>query len=157
MNQSAYQYSLYLLSRQDYSEHKLRQKLKFKQFETKEIDETISKLISNNYLREEEYKRLLARRWILKGYSDSLIKRKGEQEKLSFEQTDLDSWREELGTNKEVSIQTLVDKKMRGKDIPTDRESLQKLKNKVSRFLISKGYGFDDVRRAVDLAMRPQE
>jgi SOS response regulatory protein OraA/RecX len=41
MNQSAYQYSLYLLSRQDYSEHKLRQKLKFKQFETQEIDETI--------------------------------------------------------------------------------------------------------------------
>jgi len=154
MKQSAYQYALYLLSAQDYSEFKLRQKLRLKQFEQTEIDETLTKLIEKNYLREEEYKRLLARRWIAKGYSDSMIKRRGEQEKLIFAAEELLSWRQDMDRSSEDTISLLVQKKMRGRDLPVDREGKQKLREKVSRFLLSKGYGWEDVRRAVDEAMR---
>jgi regulatory protein len=154
MKQSAYQYALYLLSAQDYSEFKLRQKLRLKQFEQTEIDETLTKLIEKNYLREEEYKRLLARRWIAKGYSDSMIKRRGEQEQLSFTSEDLLNCRQEMDRSSEDTISLLVQKKMRGRDLPIDREGKQKLREKVSRFLLSKGYGWDDVRKAVDEAMK---
>jgi regulatory protein len=154
MKQSAYQYALYLLSAQDYSEFKLRQKLRLKQFEQTEIDETLTKLIEKNYLREEEYKRLLARRWIAKGYSDSMIKRRGEQEQLTFTAEELLSWRQDMDRSSDDTISLLVQKKMRGRDLPVDREGKQKLREKVSRFLLSKGYGWEDVRRAVDEAMR---
>ena len=157
MKQSAYQYALYLLSAQDYSEFKLRQKLRLKQFEQTEIDETLTKLIEKNYLREEEYKRLLARRWIAKGYSDSMIKRRGEQEDLTYESTELTEWREDVGSNTGDVIEKLVQKKMRGQTVPTDRLAKQKLREKVSRFLLSKGYGYDEVRRAVDSAFKARD
>ncbi|MFP5459292.1 MAG: regulatory protein RecX [Bacteriovoracia bacterium] len=155
MKSTAYQYALYLLSAQDYSEFKLRQKLRLKQFEAAEIDETLQKLIEKNYLREEEYKRLLARRWIAKGYSDSMIKRRGEQEQLTFTSDELLALRSDMDRSAEDTIGLLVQKKMRGREIPTDREAKQKLREKVSRFLISKGYGWDEVKKAVDMAMKP--
>jgi regulatory protein len=153
MKQSAYQYSLYLLSGQDYSEFKLRQKLRLKQFEQNEIDETIKKLIDKNYLREEEYKRLLAKRWISKGYSDQMIKRRGQQEDLEFSSKELRDWRDESGRSSDDVITALVSKKLRGKVIPSGREERQKLRDKVSRFLLSKGYGFDEIKTAVNAAL----
>lgn len=155
MKSTAYQYALYLLSAQDYSEYKLRQKLRLKQFEAAEIDETLQKLIEKNYLREEEYKRLLARRWIAKGYSDSMIKRRGEQEQLTFTGDELLALRSDMDRSAEDTIDLLVQKKMRGREIPADREGKQKLREKVSRFLLSKGYGWDEVKKAVDVAMKP--
>lgn len=155
MKSTAYQYALYLLSAQDYSEYKLRQKLRLKQFEAAEIDETLQKLIEKNYLREEEYKRLLARRWIAKGYSDSMIKRRGEQEQLTFTSDELLALRSDMDRSAEDTIDLLVQKKMRGREIPADREGKQKLREKVSRFLLSKGYGWDEVKKAVDGAMKP--
>ncbi len=152
MKQSAYQYSLYLLSGQDYSEFKLRQKLRLKQFEQNEIEETIKKLIDKNYLREEEYKRLLAKRWMSKGYSDQMIKRRGQQEDLEFSSEELRDWRDESGRSSDDVITALVSKKLRGKAIPSDREERQKLRDKVSRFLLSKGYGFDEIKTAVNAA-----
>ncbi len=152
MKQSAYQYALYLLSGQDYSEFKLRQKLRLKQFEQIEIDETITKLTEKNYLREEEYKRLLAKRWMSKGYSDQMIKRRGQQEDLEFSSVELNDWRDESGRSSKDVITALVSKKLRGKDIPCDREERQKLRDKISRFLLSKGYSFDEIKTAVNAA-----
>ena len=131
--------------------------MRLKQFEQTEIDETLTKLIEKNYLREEEYKRLLARRWIAKGYSDSMIKRRGEQEDLTYESTELTEWREDVGSNTGDVIEKLVQKKMRGQTVPTDRLAKQKLREKVSRFLLSKGYGYDEVRRAVDSAFKARD
>lgn len=152
MKQSAYQYALYLLSGQDYSEFKLRQKLRLKQFEQEDIDETIKKLTEKNYLREEEYKRLLARRWMNKGYSDQMIKRRGQQEDLEFSSSELSDWRDESGRSSDEVITSLVSKKLRGKTIPSDREARQKLRDKVSRFLLCKGYGFDEIKTAINAA-----
>ena len=150
MKSTAYQYALYLLSAQDYSEFKLRQKLRLKQFEPAEIDETLAKLIEKNYLREEEYKRMLAKRWISKGYSDAMIKRRGEQESLTFSLEELKEWRIDSGAHSSDVISKLVQKKIRGQEIPTDRIAKQKLREKVSRFLLSKGHSFYEIRKAVD-------
>ncbi|MBY0516161.1 MAG: recombination regulator RecX [Bacteriovoracaceae bacterium] len=153
---TAYQYALYLLSGQDYSAFKLKQKLKLKGYEVDEIETTLSLLIEKNYLRESEYKRLLAKRWISKGYSDQMIKRRGEQEALTFDSEELKDWRNESGSQSEDVIEKLVQKKLRGQTIPSDRLAQQKLRDKVTRFLLSKGYGFDEIKRAVQLALKPE-
>jgi regulatory protein len=152
---TAYQYALYLLSGQDYSAYKIRQKMKLKGYEAEEIEQTLEKLIEKNYLREAEYKRMLAKRWISKGYSDNMIKRRGSQEKLEFCATELTQIRDESGASSSEVIAKLVEKKMRGQNIPTDRTAKQKLREKVTRSLLSKGYSWEEVKRAVDLVMNP--
>lgn len=150
MKQSAYQYSLYLLSGQDYSEYKLRQKLKLKGFEAPEIEETLTRLIEKNYLRQEEYQRLLTRKLIAKGYSDSLIKRRAEQESLQIDSTDLQAQRSDLDLSSQDIIIQLIKKKLRSRSIPTDKLEKQKLKDKVLRFVLSKGHSYQDCKTAIE-------
>lgn len=146
---SAYQYSLFLLSGQDYSEHKLRQKLKLKGYEATEIDETLTKLIEKNFLREEEYKKLLVKKLMRKGKADGMIKRQVQQEKLEINLEEMSELRAEIGVSKEDSILQLVNKKTHGKPWPTDRDLRQKLQQKIYRYLLSRGYSYDDAKRAV--------
>lgn len=146
---SPYQYALYLLSGQDYSEYKIRQKMRTKNFEQVEIDEAIEKLIEKKYLREEEYKRVLVKRLMRKGKADGLIKRQIEQEKLNIDSAELEELREETGTPKEEMLAQLVEKKMRGKSWPTDRAELQKLQQKIYRYILSRGFSFDDAKTAI--------
>lgn len=146
---SAYQYCLFLLSGQDYSEYKIRQKLRQKQYEATEIEETIAKLSEKNYLREEEYKRLLARKLMRKGKADGLIRRQVEQEKLSISAQELTELRDEVGLSKEDALAQLVKKKMRGKAWSSDREERQKQQEKVYRFLLSRGFSYDEAKSAV--------
>lgn len=146
---SPYQYSLYLLSGQDYSEYKLRQKLKAKGYEAPEIDEAVTKLIEKNYLREEEYKKLLVRRLMRKGKADGLIRRQVEQEQLKVSAEELAECREDTGMSKDETIAQLVQKKLRGKSWPLDRTERQKLQEKVYRYLLSRGFSYDDAKKAV--------
>jgi regulatory protein len=144
MKQDAYQYCLYLLSRQDYSEFKLTEKLKLKQFDKAAIEEAIMRLKEKKYLREDEYKRLTARRWIQKGYSDELIKRRAEQEKLHISSQELLMWRDECNQSSSESLHQLIQKKSRGKDLQED-----KVREKVLRFILSKGFSYDEAKRAL--------
>ena len=148
----AYQYCLFLLSGQDYSEYKLRQKLKLKGYEATEIDETLTKLIEKKYLREEEYKKLLVKKLMRKGKADGLIRRQIEQEKLTIDSSEMNALREETGVSKEDTITQLVMKKTRGKPGPTDRAERQKLQEKIYRFLLSRGFSYDDAKKAVKVS-----
>lgn len=154
---SAYQYGLYLLSGQDYSEFKIRQKLKSKNYEATEIDEAVEKLKEKNYLREAEYKRLLAKKWIRKGYADGMIKRRGSQEHLDFDTVELAQLRDEENSSGADVLAALATKKLRGKTIPEDRNEKQKLRDKIYRALLSKGFGYDEVKRAVDSALQAMQ
>lgn len=58
--------------------------------------------------------------------------------------------REELGLIEEETLQSLVHKKMRNKEIPQDYPGKQKLKNQVMRFLISKGYDYSDAKNGIE-------
>ena len=85
MNQRIYNYSIHLLARRDYSEFKLKTKLRSKKDNLPhEIDEVIVKLKENGLLREENYRRLFIRKWMLKGESEEKIRRRGSLEKLEF-------------------------------------------------------------------------
>jgi SOS response regulatory protein OraA/RecX len=146
-----YNYCVHLLARQDYSEHKLRQKLRSKpQNLPHSIDEAIKKINENGLLREEAYRRLFIRKWMIKGESEEKIRKRGGMEKLSFEDHEFKLCSEELGFRDEDSLEKLLAKKLRSKDIPLGLVEKSKLRDKVLRFLISKGHSFEESKRAIN-------
>jgi len=86
MNKRIYNYSIHLLARQDYSEFKLKQKLRSKKDNLPhEVDEVLQALKANGLLKEENYRRLFIRKWMMKGEAEDKIKKRGAMEKLQFE------------------------------------------------------------------------
>ena len=149
-----YNYCVHLIARQDYSEHKLRQKLRSKpQNLPHMIDEAIAKIKAKGLLREESYRRLFIRKWMMKGESEDKIRKRGSMEKLVFEAEEFENAAQELGITEEDSIEKLVAKKLRSKEIPKDWQAKAKLRDKTLRFLISKGHGFSEARKAIDKFM----
>lgn len=158
MSQRIYNYCIHLLARQDYSEFKLRQKLRSKpQNLPHEIDEAIEKIKANGLLREESYRRLFIRKWLMKGESEDKIRRRGSQEELVFSSEEFESASQELGLSSEDNISKLIEKKLRMKDIPENREAFYKLREKVLRFLISKGHSYEEAKTSLQNYLTSQK
>ena len=150
MNQRIYNYSIHLLARQDYSEFKLKQKLRSKkQNLPHEIDEVLLALKEKGLLKEANYRRLFIRKWMMKGESEIKIKKRGGMEKLQFETEEFRAIEIELGFTDDDSIDKLINKKLRAKEIPSDYAEKRKLQDKVLRFLISKGHSFEESKKAL--------
>lgn len=150
LNSRIYNYSIHLLARQDYSEYKLRQKLRSKKDNLPhEIEEVLLALKERGLLKEENYRRLFIRKWMIKGEAEDKIRKRGAMEKLVFEDEDFERAASELGISDDDNVDKLVAKKLRSKDLPTDRTEKMKLTNKVLRFLISKGHDYDSAKRAL--------
>lgn len=150
MNKRIYNYSIHLLARQDYSEYKLRLKLKInKENLPHEIDEVISKLKEHNLLREENYRRLFIRKWMIKGEAQEKIRRRGVLENLEFSDDEFRQIEAELGSNDDENLEKLISKKLRNKEIPKDLTAKVKLRDKILRFLVSKGHSFEDSKRSL--------
>jgi SOS response regulatory protein OraA/RecX len=146
-----YNYCVHLIARQDYSEYKLRKKLRSKpQNLPHQIDEAIEKIKAKGLLNEESYRRLFIRKWMMKGEAEDKIRKRGSQEKLKFEDDEFENCQRELGFSDDDSIEKLVAKKLRSKEIPKDAKEKQKLRDKVLRFLISKGHSFSDAKKSIN-------
>lgn len=141
----AFDYALRILSQRDYSVFKMKEKLKLRDFSKSAIEATIQKLHSYNYLREDEYTRGRIKQLIVKGYANQYILKKLSLEELTAEESVIEDIRvsQELGT--ESQIVYLIDKKLRGLEIPSEFNLKMKLKDKIIRFLISKGYSFEEI------------
>lgn len=145
-----YNYCVHLIARQDYSEYKLRKKLRSKpQNLPHVIDEAIAKIKAKGLLREESYRRLFIRKWMMKGESADKIRKRGAMERLEFQDEEFEQCETELGFGDTESVEKLVQKKLRSKEIPKDPKEKFKLRDKVTRFLISKGHSFDDAKKAL--------
>lgn len=151
MNKRIYNYSIHLLARQDYSEFKLRAKLRSKKDNLPhEVDEVLEALKANGLLKEENYRRLFIRKWMMKGEAEDKIRKRGAQERLEFSAEEFELVEQELGFTDEDSIEKLVAKKLRSKEIPADPSEKQKLRDKVLRFLISKGHDYGDAKNSLN-------
>lgn len=71
---TAIQYVVYLLSKRDYSEAELRQKLKQKEFESEEIEQAIGKAQEQNWQSDERFCRQFIRYRSQQGYGPSRLK-----------------------------------------------------------------------------------
>ncbi len=151
MNNRLYNYCIHLLARQDYSEFKLKQKLRSKPNNLPhEIDEILSKIKEQGLLREENYKRLFIRKWMLKGESVDKIRKRGSQEKLEFGDEEFELVKNELGCNDSDNIEKLVAKKLRFQTIPQNHLERYKLRDKILRYLISKGHSYDIAKKSIE-------
>ncbi|MAZ48744.1 MAG: hypothetical protein CME65_09280 [Halobacteriovoraceae bacterium] len=150
----AYNYCIFLLSKRDYSEFKISNKLKSRKHSSKIIQDVVDQLTEQGYLREDEYKKQRIKQFILKGCSNRYIIQKLGVEHLDCEEEDIENIREEQFLSTDDMIDKLIEKKLRGKDIPEGFEEKQKLKNKVLRFLISKGHSFDHALPKLDTYFR---
>jgi regulatory protein len=148
MTKEAYNYAIFLLSRRDYSIYKMRMKLRSRKYDEDVIDEVVKKLIDQNYLRENEYKKIRIKTLLLKGFSNSYIIRKLNQEMLETDNDQINSIREDQNIDAQESIEYLVQKKLRGKSIPKTFEEKIKLQKKILTFLCSKGYTYDQAQNA---------
>ncbi|MBD64045.1 MAG: hypothetical protein CME62_02485 [Halobacteriovoraceae bacterium] len=144
-----FDYAIRILSLRDYSEYKMREKLRTRQIPNGDIDKIVEKLIKLNYLREEEYTRQRIKQLLVKGYANSYILQKLAREQLQCSTAVIDEIRHENELTSTDRIHYLIEKKLRYKEIPKEWEPKMKLKQKVTAFLVSKGYNFSEINTAL--------
>ena len=144
MSTIAYTYIVKLLSSRDYSEYKLREKLKEKSFSMTEIDGAINEIKARGYLRENVYNEARIRGFMNKNYSPDYI-----LQKLSLEHLDvsdeqiIEVFNENQITTKD-QIEVLIKKKLQGRT-QIDYEG----QNKILRYLLSKGHNFEESKKTL--------
>lgn len=145
----AFDYAIRILSLRDYSVHKMKQKLKERDCSPEDIEAVVEKLLEYNYLREEEYTRQRMKQLIVKGYANKVILQKLSHEHLNASEEEIESIRNEQDLGSYGQLSYLIEKKLRYKEIPTEFEAKMKLKNKIMRFCLSKGYSYSEINQAL--------
>lgn len=87
---------------------------------------------------------------MIKGEAEDKIRKRGAQEKLEFSADEFSLVEQELGISDEDNLEKLVAKKLRSKEIPSSPLEKQKLRDKVLRFLISKGHDYSDAKASLN-------
>ena len=153
-----YNLALRFLSYRPRSEKEVRDKLKSKKVESSTIEIIISKLIEKKFINDEEFaKGFVESRLRFKPRSVRLIKLELKQKGIEQELIDKminDEARlpdgQGLMINDLENAKKLIEKKLpRYKGLPK-----QKIYEKVSRFLASKGFGWDTIKKSIDEAFK---
>jgi len=143
-------YAVRILSLRDYSTHKITQKLKDRGIEKPDILKIIDQLNEWKYIREDEYTKQRIKQLIVKGYANKYIIQKIELEHLTVNNDEIDEIRSDQDYGEDSQIEYLIEKKLRSVTIPSDFNQKMKLKNKITRYLVSKGYGFSEINSALN-------
>ena len=151
-HKEAYNHSIRLLARKDYSRYKMENKLREKGFERSIITDVIDELVEKKYLREELYIESRVKGLIRKGWSNEKVIRHLEQEKCSVTSSKIDEIIGESGINTDEILIHQIQKKW-GHGFLTEEltwEQKQKKKDKVLRYLVSKGHQFSESKAALE-------
>lgn len=137
MNSSCYNSALKILVRRENSQLELRQKLKLKDFEEQEIDETILKLQQQNYQNDERFAGEFVQMRFNQGKGKALIKMQLQAKGIdSFDFSEFDF----LALCKDIKLKKY------------GQEKYQSLKEKSSqiRFLQSRGFSFEEINSSIE-------
>ncbi|MCB9060359.1 MAG: regulatory protein RecX [Halobacteriovoraceae bacterium] len=134
---TAYEYAITLLSKKNYSELKLKQKIATKKYSLEEIDQAIEKIKEKNFLREDYYIEGRAKGLLRKGYSPQYIALKIQNEGPNVSAEDIINIANENGIDLNLIKQELVNKKL--KTLGPEMSEFEK-KCKIRTFLSSKGH-----------------
>jgi regulatory protein len=137
-------YLVKLLSYRDYSEHKLREKLREKKFPTDEGEKALNEIKEKGYLKEDLYTEARVKAFMHKGYSPDYIRQKLAQEHLSLTTEAIEKIFDEYCVRVEDQIERLVRKKMHGKT-----EFDYAVESKIIRYLLSKGHDFGASKKMI--------
>lgn len=149
LNKKLFNYGMYLLGRRDYSVKEMVKKFKEKEYQAEEIELVMNYLKENGYQSDERFTRSFINSKLSSKIGISKIK-----STLSFEKGIDKELIELVLSEMEIDeipvIMKIVEQKYRNKDL-TD----QKEKSKAFRFLVSKGFSFSDIKRA--LSVNPED
>lgn len=150
----AYHYCIWLLSKRDYSRHKLSLKLYEKKY-TPFVNELLDFLEDAQYLREEAYIRTRIKTFMYKNLSKKNIISKLRSERLNVEDSIVDEIFEEYRYTEVNQLRELIHKKTRSKGI----EALQdfNFKQKLIRFLLSKGHSYEKINVELNYVQNEEE
>ena len=137
------------LSRREYSINELSTKLSNKFPDQKKIliRNIVLKCEKHGYLSEERYKEMIIKKLLKKGSSKIVISKELSLHNINVSDEEIDYFRDFLGLNQQDSIKALIEKKLRliqNKESTKQRESLM-------RFLLSKGYCYEEIKPLIDL------
>ena len=149
---SAYESALKLLSQRDYSRFKLEQKLLSKRFNKHEVNEAIDQLEAMGLFNERIYIEMRLKAWINRGYSISNILFRCKVEHLKVELSQLQDLLSDLGVTECSQVEKLIDKKLRFVHLSSNvsKEEKRAIKQKVYRYILSKGHSSDLTLRVLD-------
>ena len=141
---NAYLYAVKLLSKRDYSKHKLKTKLESKGFELQDIESALSDVIDKGYLREENYATARAKMLMMKGLHPRYIKSKLAEESVEISMSQIDLVFKEYQITPRTQIEELLIKKTRSLDLSTLRDEQSPMRIKLIRYLLTKGHEPED-------------
>lgn len=145
-SKKAYSYLIKILSSRDFSEYKLREKLRERNYPTNEIDEAIEEVKARKFLREDNYIEARVKAFMNKCYSPDYIQQKLYQEHLEITQELIESIFTEHKMSTELQIRHLASKKIGNKtNLDYDNQ------NKILRYLLSKGHELSQCRKILKL------
>lgn len=151
MNQQLYNYCLKLLSKRDYSEYKIREKIITRGLDKEECQIIIKKLKEEKFLNANRYINEKVQHLANKGYSLQYIQEKLHLEEISISTNEIQNVIDEAAINTASVIKTLLDRKISQYVSKKSNLTEQQLISKSLLFLSSKGY---DYHQAVDLLPR---
>ena len=147
-----YNQALNHLARKDYSEYKLTQKLKSKDYESHVIKEVIQALIEKNFLREDLYREARIKGFLRKGYSPKVIQYRLSQEFCETNIEEIENIAFDSGMKKGDQLQELVEKKVRiDYDFVRDKS---KLRDRVLRYAATRGHNISKAAEIYDQILR---
>lgn len=152
--QSAADFCLQRLARREYSQHELRYQLKNQSYTEPQIVACLAYLSDNNYQSNTRFAEMLVRTRIGQRYGIKKIHyellQKGIDEHLAANA--LADYHDKFIEN----AQQLISRKAPRGDISTVITDW-KLKSKITRFLVGKGYDYDTINTAFDLLQSEYE
>ena len=138
----AYLYLVKIISSRDYSEHKLREKLRERNHPADEIDTAINEIKARGFLREEVYAEARVKSFMEKGFSPDYIRQRLTEEHLTVTDEEIEAVFTEYHLTPKDQIDRLIRKKFQGK---TEFDYAEE--NKILRNLLSKGHDFGDSKK----------
>lgn len=141
----AYLYIIKLLTKRDYSKYKLTQKLQAKGFSENDIESAIIDVEQKGYIREKQYATARAKALMLKGNHPRFIIDKLEQEHLAINLQEVMAVFEEHNITISSQIDSLIQKKLSPILGNEDQENISKFKQKIIRYVLSKGHELDQL------------
>ncbi|MAF78301.1 MAG: hypothetical protein CME63_00500 [Halobacteriovoraceae bacterium] len=141
----AYQYTIKLLAKKDYSVHKIKQKLRDKGYNSELSKKLIAELLEKNYLREDLYIEARIKGFLRKGYAANVILYRLSQEQCHTTAEHIENIMHEIGLNHQGQLKLMIEKKLHlDGEFVKDKE---KLRQKVLRYCINRGYSISDASR----------
>ena len=142
-----YNSSLRFLSYRPRSEKEVRDKLKSKKASSEIIEKIITKLKEKKFINDEEFAKLwIESRTRFKPRSLRLIKMELKQKGIDDEIIESGIKKQELGVDSDLEQA----RRLLAKKVERSFGKLRMTREKLGRYLASKGFGWDTIKRSID-------